>query len=378
MPRSFVLPPLIVALAVAVSACETGPKPKAQAKVRFLNGATPRATGTGAMLDIAAAPPANGDWLLSPDRMTLTLKRVFFQGTGPGVSGDLNCPITYDKSKPGLTELADCPFALDTGTYTAVTLFFAGPVEYFMNDATNGFFTTSSGFVTTSPAGGPQNFPFTMTNTVNGEWAPSPIELPSPLSVTDSTPVTLSVVVNGLQTIKVTVNGSSVVPTPETVQTPGLVATIGTLAGVEMYSNSAIATGESRCTFHCATSTPNGVMAVVLYYTSPTTPVTVAVVPNGPPACMNGGKVGIVHSGKSYLAQDASATLGWAMPTDQAYSNYASEWRMARVTTVGATTTLYCQARSGDPAPSGGSYASGAPAINQAANAIGTYILIAK
>lgn len=369
---------LIVALAMAVSACDnTGPK-SVQAKVRFLNGATPRATGAGATLNVAGAPPANGDWLLSPDKMTLTLKRVFFQGTGPGASGELNCPITYDKSKPGLTELADCPFALDTGTYTAVSLFFAGPVEYFMSDATNGFYTTSTGFVTTAPAGGAQNFSFQMSQSADGEWSPSPMPLPAPLVVTDSTPVTLSVVINGLQTFKVTVSGSSVTPTAQAVQQPGLVATIGTLAGVELYSHSAIATGESRCTFHCATSTPNGVTAVAMYYTGATTPVTAAVHLNGPPTCMNGAVISIINSGKSYLAQDASGNLGWALPKDQAYSAYASEMRMARVSTIGQSTTLYCKARDTDPAPSGGSYASGAPAINQSANAIGTYVLVAK
>jgi hypothetical protein len=369
---------LVVALAMVLSACDnTGPK-SVQAKVRFLNGATPRAAGTGATLNIGAAPPANGDWLLSPDRMTLTLKRVFFQGTGSGTSQELNCPITYDKSKPGLTQLTDCPFAVDTGTYTAVSLTFAGPVEYFMNDATNGFYTTSTGFVTSAPAGGAQTFPFTMAQTTNGEWGPSPIELPAPVVVTDSSPLTLSVVVNGLQAFKVTVGGGTVTPTPGAVQTPGLVAATSAIAGVELYSNSGIATGESRCTFHCATATPNGVMSVAMYYTSPTTPVMAAVALNGPPTCMNGAVYSIILGTRSYIAQDASGNLGWALPADQSYATYASEMRMSRVSTVGGTTTLYCKARSGDPAPPGGSYASGAPAINQAANATGTFILVAK
>lgn len=370
---------LVAALAVIVSGCDnTSPRPVAQASVRFLNGATPRASGTDAALNVAAPPPANGEWLLSPDQMTLTLKRVFFQGTGSGMSGDLNCPVTYDKSKPGLTQLANCPFALDTGTYTTVSLFFAGPVGYLINDATNGFYTTSSGIVTTAPAGGAQVFPFTIPQTANGEWSPSPIPLPAPLVVTDSTPVTLSVVINGLQTLKVTVDGSTVTPTPNTVQTPGLVATIGTLAGVELYAHSAIATGDSRCTFYCATGTPNGVMSVAMYYTSPTTPVMAAVALNGPPACMNGAVYSIVLGSKSYIAQDGAGNLGWALPRDQSYATYASEMRMTRGSAIGEATTLYCQARNTDPAPPGGSYASGAPAINQAANALGTYVLVAK
>jgi hypothetical protein len=100
----------------------------------------------------------------------------------------------------------------------------------------------------------------------------------------------------------------------------------------------------------------------------------------GPANCTNLTSVGVSFIGnpKGYLGLDAAGNLGWAMPTSQAFTTYAAEMRMARVSPIGGTTTLYCKNRTGDPAPPGGNYASGAPNIAQPANSIGTYMLVGK
>src|ERR1051325_2228147 len=101
---------LALALIVAGSGCDsTAPKVTVQGKARFYNGATPGTAGSKANLSVAAAPPFNGTWAVSPDKVTLHLKKIALMSSsnGGGTSADVDCAIQYDKSKPGLTQLAD-------------------------------------------------------------------------------------------------------------------------------------------------------------------------------------------------------------------------------------------------------------------------------
>jgi hypothetical protein len=99
---------------------------------------------------------------------------------------------------------------------------------------------------------------------------------------------------------------------------------------------------------------------------------------NGVPATC--GPIGeeYVNDPRGYQGLDAAGNLGWAISTDPTWATYSAELKMARVSSLGGTTTLYCKTRSTNPAPAGGSYASGAPTIATAANSLGTYVLVAK
>jgi len=100
---------------------------------------------------------------------------------------------------------------------------------------------------------------------------------------------------------------------------------------------------------------------------------------NGVPAsCGPMGSGSFVNDPRGYQGLDAAGNLGWAVASDTTWTTYTAELRMTRLSTIGATTTLYCKTRSTNPAPAGGSYASGAPNIAIPANALGTYILVAK
>jgi hypothetical protein len=397
----------LMVAALALPACSKtatapGPSPQSVSAVaRFYNGATPAAGGAAqsrARLSAPSAltahvPPPAGQatqsqgnctsrcWFLSPDKITMTLTGIQ-PNYGAGTAGPLitvDCPVTYDKTKPGMTQLVDCPFTAPVGTYTGLTLFVSSTMQVLINDAVGGFYSTSTGIVTSPPAGGAQPFTVTIGGTIATELQ-EPNVLQAPLVVSANTPVTFSVVVNGLQSFKVAVSGGAVtLGWPGTAYTdpgrPDWAVSVGSLASVAFYSNQSIGTTGSFCAGGCVS--PIGIQSVNVYYATPTTPEMVAIPVNGlPPGCGPFGLSWVVNS-KSYLGLDGGGNLGWAIPTDQTYSAYAVEMRMAQVSTIGASTTLYCKNIATDPAPQGGSFASGAPGIVSPSNVVGTYILLA-
>src|SRR5438105_15272927 len=120
---------------LTVSACsESTSSHRVAAHVRFVNGPT---TSTAAALNARAfaigtpsasgAVPQNGNWLLSPDKTTLTLLSA--------QTAHVNCAVTYDASKPGLAQLADCPFTMTPGTYPVLGLKFNATMQVLINDA---------------------------------------------------------------------------------------------------------------------------------------------------------------------------------------------------------------------------------------------------
>lgn len=373
--------------AVLALACNTtSPKKRISATARFVNGASPSSplitSATRlASSTLASAVPANGRWFISPEKITMKLKHVFFSGPDQTENIPVDCTVTYDRSKPGLAQLADCPFTVPPGRYNAVTVFFDKNIDYLVNDPATGFYSTATGIVTTPPSGGA--VAYTLSLGTNAEVAPSPMQFPTTLNIADSASLTVSIVVNGIQSLRVDVNGGAVTPgwagTPNSTNIPpDLVAAVGTLAGVEFYASQALNTTGSFCAGGACANPPTGITAVSVYYSSASTPAMVGMQFNGTPSICGPFGVGFMNSAKGYLGLDAQNNLGWAIGSDQNFTSYTLEMRMARVTSLGGSTTVYCKNRSTDPAPPGGTYASGAPAIAAAANSLGTYLLLAR
>jgi len=346
------------------------------------------------MARVAALTTSNmGNWLLSPDKMTVTIISLGLTNGSSVVSADtsgshtaLNCPVTYDRSKPGLTVLGDCPFTVPPGTYTALDVGMSGTYQVTFNDATNGFYSTASGIVTSPPASGAQPYSVTLTSSAaNGEFH-NTIPLAAPVTITDTTNMTVSLVIDGIQFFHVSEDGSGLVTLgwPGTSYTdpfrPDVAASIGPLAKLEFYPNAAINTTGSYCASACGSgiNAPQGITSVAVYYTSPTAPSMVDTQLNGTPSNCGPFGASFIADHRSYLALDASGNLGWAVPTTSSWTAYSAVLRMAEAGNAGGTTTLYCQNVSADPAPSGGSFASGAPNIATQANAQGTFVLLAK
>ena len=337
------------------------------ATISFFSGATPaghpaalRAVPAGALP--LNAVPKDGQWYLSPDKMILTVTSIYLQG-GAMAPVAVDCALTYDRSQPGLTKLSDCPFAVPAGQYSGLNLAISPTYQVLIDDPVDGFYSTSSGIVTSSPAGGAQYLTVT-TQSFSGIAS----QFPAPVDVSASAPPTLSVVVNGLQFFRVQVSGGAVsLGWPDVGDTdpkrPDMTVSVDALAKVAFYSNQGIDSAGAICTGGACTPPPlQGIIAAYVFYSSANVPTWIQLVLNGAP-----GGCPIVTSGafngRGYLGLDAANTLGWALPTDNSFSSYSSEFNMPQVDTLGGGTTLKCKAISQDPAPAGGSFSSGAPAI---------------
>jgi len=333
------------------------------ATISFFSGATP--AGHPAALDAgrpAASPvPRDGQWYLSPDKMILTVTSI--QLTGPMSPVAVDCALTYDRSQPGLTKLADCPFAAPAGTYSGLNLGISPTYQVLIDDPVDGFYSTSAGIVTSPPAGGAQYLSVTTGSAgIGGNF-------PAPIDVGASAPPTLSVVVNGLQFFRVQVSGGTVsLGWPGVGDTdprrPDMTVSVDSLASIAFYSNQGIDSAGAICTGGACSPPPlQGVIAAYVFYASANVPTWIQLVLNGAPSGCPIVTSGAFR-GKGYLGLDATNTLGWALPSDDSFSSYSSEFRMPQVTTLGGSTTLECKRISADPAPPGGNFSSGAPIIS--------------
>jgi hypothetical protein len=388
--RVVVVAPVLV-VALALLSCDKATRPSVTVTARFYNGASPSSAGSApppaASGPAAAAKvPIDGRWILSPDRVTLTLTNIRLGGGPSGSDGgsgtDVSCSVVYDKSKPGLTQLSSCNFAALAGTFDTLYLTFDSVFTVVINDAVNGLYSTSTGILIDSvpPNGGGQ--PMLVTA---GSGGLNAIRLPTSLVVADSsTASSASVVINGLQFLRVDVSGGIVtlgwsgagaVALP---MRPDLIGMVSAPTAVEYYVAQGVGTSGGYCAGSNCPTGPTGITAVGVYYASATTPAVIGMQTNGVPATC--GPIGeeYVNDPRGYQGLDAAGNLGWAISTDPTWATYSAELKMARVSSLGGTTTLYCKTRSTNPAPAGGSYASGAPTIATAANSLGTYVLVAK
>jgi len=364
----------------------TASKHTVPASVHFVNGATPLGPtpALGGPNPAAGAPvpnavPQNGIWFLSPDKLTMTAKHVYLDGDVDHSQADVDCTATYDRSKASLSALSDCSFQVTPGTYTSIQFDFDNNLLFTFNDAVNGFYSTASSIVTSPPAGGAVPMVVTIPNGAftTFVWR---TPFPSPLVITDTTSLSnVSVVLEASQKFGVTVSGGVVTPNAYAVgiTTPIVVATVGTVGAFEIYGGPGITSTASLCYAGACNVVFN---RLVVAYSSPTTPVAASLPIVHTTGC-NGDVGGLfVANLKSYMGLDASGNLGWAQSGDKntnPWNGYSALWRIARQTTLGSSTTLYCVTSTTDPNPPGGSFASGAPNIASAANAVGTYTLIA-
>lgn len=342
----------------------------------FYNGPTPSATartlgggrgGGGAdtlRMARALSGPTEGNWLISPDKMTLTLTQITLSGAEHGSTSNVNCPITYDLSQVGLAKLVDCPFEADPGTYNTLLLSFDSTYQVLIDDATNSIYSTASGLTGSAPAGGAQFF--TVTTGSSGSTFGNTSYIRPAITVNQGDSISLSIVINGLQFFRAHVSSGGQIGlgltsdhTPNDPFRPDMTGGVGTVAKLGYYVIPEIGTALSYN--RSLVDLPLGVTSVAVYYSSATTPTTLFTNLNDTPAGCTIGAGGVINGspsgghGGGYLGLDASSgTLAWAEPTDSNWTSYGSVMTMAQATTLGATTTLKCKPTSADPAPSGG------------------------
>jgi len=333
----------------------------AHGTARLLNGATPPTAALWSLPRPGAA--AAGNWQLSPDQLRLTAQSLELLGeSGPVTVTLADCQVTYDRSQPGLTQLGGCPFEVPPGTYSAARVIFAADYDLLIDDAVNGFYTdpgATTGLSPVAPISGAQFISVSAGASFGGTGVFDPAVV-----VNAGDQITLSVVVDALQSIIANVSGSGDLAFGADGNgnpgRPESVVAVGTPAAVAYYVNDLLGTPLS----YLAGVAGQGIMAISVLYSNGTTPVFLDMHDNGQPTGCGPFDVLFYFSGAGhgYLGRDSGGVIGWA-GTDDGFTGYTSVMRMTEAAGVGDPTVFECLETTTDPAPAGDSFASGAPDI---------------
>lgn len=344
---------------VCLMACGGDGGGTAQATAKMLNGPSP---GTVQMFAPRVAPASEGSWAVTPTRVVAPIKQFHFRDKSSGDTHDIDltdCKVTFDLKQPALAQTLDCPFIVPAGTYEDLGITFGPDYELTVDDAVNGMYTDPSNpakVTTTAPAGGGQ--PITVPNPF-ASLGMQVSHFGSKLTVNDGDTVTVSVLLQGLQSIQITITGGVAqlgIDGNNMPKFPDSVTSVGTPARIAFYANAALGTPYSVN----ASALMEKDMAVYVLY-SGTSPAFLGYSSNHLKPCFS--QTAFVYPAKNngYLGLDSTGMLGWSGFSDMTGQMPSSLWRMHQVDTKGGTTTLECLSTTTDPMPPGDSFSSGAP-----------------
>jgi hypothetical protein len=333
----------------------------------------------------ATATSSGDHWRLSPNQAKVTFNKITFFGSDgqPHEQPLSGCTATYDRSKASGTSLLDCPVSIPTGTITRMMVYYSTSFDIDVSDTTHCIFTDrtkASGFSATppsNPADAFATFVATAQQNNNGDFV-ADILLPTPKTVASGDSPTLSIVTDMIHSMFATAStggnaGDVLTYDANDVHAPvNVFATFGTAGKAEFYTPTATAENHNF-----ASSTSES--AVRIFYYDDATPgfemndfVPSCVTGNYPTqstnanAATSGTNSSDGYKSGGYLGIDGSNVLAWALPTDFTYASYRSLLTMARVSTLGGTTTLNCKFLNGTAAPvpaSGNVYSSNNAAL---------------
>lgn len=345
---------------------------------------TPSVSAVARVFQGATAPPAfafglgllptDGAWKVSPDQIRVKLTRLNFEGltAETGTGADLvDCIVTYDRAAAALDPLLDCPFAIAPGTYTSMNLFLDPVADVLIADAVNGIYTdpaSASGLSSVAPAGGAAFVP--VTSTLGGGFEQF---FTAPLVVGTADVLSLSVLVDAIQTTQVTVSGGGatlefgdyypavVVPTLGAPGAPQYYTSQGTANSyngslvlphfLRIYYEAGVGAQPVRLSLDQLATTINACQAGGFGYVFPGDPAT------SPPSS-SGDRAG------GWLAVDPSNVICAAVGSNSEFTAYHSYFRMGYVPNLGDSTTLSCELTSTPTPPSSGNtYEAGCPPI---------------
>jgi hypothetical protein len=337
----------------------------AQGMARMVNGASPRALQS--VTGFTHVPAADGNWQISPTKIRAPLVGIVFNGPD-GLQQEVmltDCAITFDLTQPGLAQDVTCPFELPAGTYTAAGPKFAATYELLINDAVNGLYTdpTVSAKVTAAPPAGGAQFVTVPNPRGAGNLGVQSTRFSTPLVVNDGDTVSVSVMLNALQALQLSVAGGTValgVDGNGMAGFPDAVTAVGMPARVQYYVNDALGTPYS---YNGSQVGSTGPVAISVMYAEPMKPAFLGF---SNANLMNCGPIQVlfVFPGKNngYLGEDTAGTLGWIGMNGQ--MGTVAVLRMKEKSNLSETTTMDCMTTTTDPMPSGDSFSSGAPTFS--------------
>ncbi len=336
----------------------------------------PSATGGAAQVvgPLHAGPPADGRWAISPDEATLTLTSIdLVRDDGQPYSFDfVDCRPTYRADSESLTELLDCPFQIEPGSYVALGVSASTTYELVLDDEVNGFFTdpAETTKVRTTGTGPGQPVSFTVPGPGGiGDELNFNAYLVEPLVVAEGdAAVSVQILVDMIHTLGITVDGGVATVETSAPELPTAIVASASGAGKSEFYNAVDSAVNLRIGPVGQTSTWGGARVFYiegdqpsyLFHPVPGPSQSYSVDPSTAPWNALEFKAG------GYLGVDDTDTMCWAMPSnDPTWTVYALLCRMA-LTTAGGTTTIECQNTTTVPAPtSGTTYASGCPTLSQ-------------
>ena len=322
---------------------------------------------------VAGSGLAAGNWYVSPDKVKVKLTRINFAGTTQQTSTGVDftdCVVTYDRARPTLSSLLDCPFTIAPGTYNSMNLFLDPTPEVLISDATNGLYTdpgVPSKLSATAPAGGASFVPVPVTLGAGFE-----VFFAAPLVVTDE-PVSLSIVIDAVQTVQIRLSGGAT-PAFSDYFPAYVFPSVGGAGKPQYYTSAGTAD-----TYDDTTVLAN----IIRFYYEPSGAPNYSVFQQRGMSLM--GCAGGAHGIGAYAADnrtttpntdgsrpggwlglDSTNTMCWVYAADQTFSTYASYLTMRKAANVGDSTTLNCLDTATPTPPTSGTYATGCPAITPA------------
>ena len=361
------------------------PKAAAHGVAHVLHGAK---VPSPVALGLLPATPSDGKWLVTPDTAKVTVLRINFAGAAGtnGTGADLtNCALTFNKTTASLATLLDCPFDVEPGTYTGMTVFVGGTFDVTVADAINGIYTdpqAASKLSATAPAGGPASIAYTRPLGMTGvEQA-----FATPLVVAAGDTVSLAIVLDAIQTLDVRVSGGGTtlafgdmnqIPVNifPTLSTPGVARYLTSAGTAGSYNDSSVLANIVRVYYaggggqplYLMTQQTAGQVNQQCATPSPAFPVDPATVMANPGGMKLGG----------WLGRDSTQTTCWAVPADPGYAAYKAYFTLSNAAGVGDTATVRCKATTAPTPPTPGpTYAAGCPALTPDATA--TLTLVAQ
>jgi hypothetical protein len=247
-----------------------------------------------------------------------------------------------------------------------MNLFVDPTAEVLISDATNGLYTDPSvptKLSSTAPAGGASFVPVTATlGTAFQQF------FSTPLVVTDQ-PVSLSVVIDAVQTVQLTSSGGAP-PTFGTYFPAYVFSSIGGVGKPQYYTSSGTADTYDDSTVLAniirVYYEPNGAPTYSLFQQRGMSLMGCADGAYGIGAYAADNRTTPINNDGSrpggWLGLDSTNTMCWVYAGDQAFSTYSNYLTMGKVPNIGDSTTLRCaQTTSPTPPSSGSTYASGCP-----------------
>jgi hypothetical protein len=364
----------VLAIVIFVGGCGSGVGYSVTTgTLNVLNGPTNSPVLAGLPKQVASLPLQDGDYALSPSKMTMTVTGIGFippagNANEVQITSISPCAATYDRSVGSLALLRSSDITVPVGTFGGVTIEYSVTYTMVMNDSIAGIYSDPDApghLTTTAPAGGGRPIQIRDQNS-NGDYGHATTYFDPPITIDKDSVPQIYAVFDPTHWVKATLNNGTF-SAPRMGGNPPIIPSLSSFGKAAFYSN----IGTPMSYLWGGRGIDSGISLLFLYADA-AKPVSVTwqdhdiCSPMGgdPVVAFNGN--GTLFGTFGMLGLDASHTLAWASPGqasgDGTISGYSGVFKMPEISTIGQTTVVSYLCTSNVPQPvSGPNYSSGAP-----------------